>query len=147
MVIELKVPPVGESIREVQIAHWRKAVGEHFDRDEQLVELETDKATVDLPAPDAGVLAKILKEEGEIVAVGEVIAHLQADTDAPRGATSAPEAKSDQDAAKPTKPEASAPTETAAEPAAEPAAAGLGVKCDWRSSPGCRVRRAASASE
>lgn len=75
--LELKVPNVGESIREVQIAKWRKQVGEPIERDEEIVELETDKATVELPSPDAGVLTKILKQEGEIVAVGDVIAHFE----------------------------------------------------------------------
>jgi 2-oxoglutarate dehydrogenase E2 component (dihydrolipoamide succinyltransferase) len=79
MSIELKIPDVGESIREVQIGRWLKKEGDRVDRDEDIVQLETDKASMELPAPAAGVLAKILKKEGEIVAVGEVIGHLEKD--------------------------------------------------------------------
>jgi 2-oxoglutarate dehydrogenase E2 component (dihydrolipoamide succinyltransferase) len=77
MTVELKVPEVGESIQEVQIGHWLKKVGDRVKIDENLVELETDKASVDLPAPTAGVIAKILKKEGATVSVGEVIAYLE----------------------------------------------------------------------
>ncbi|MBI3865563.1 MAG: dihydrolipoyllysine-residue succinyltransferase [Planctomycetia bacterium] len=73
MPVELRIPPVGESITEVTIGAWRKAVGAAVDRDEELVELETDKATFDLPSPVAGVIAKILKKPGETAAVGEVV--------------------------------------------------------------------------
>jgi 2-oxoglutarate dehydrogenase E2 component (dihydrolipoamide succinyltransferase) len=78
MTIELKIPDVGESIREVQIGRWLKKEGDAIEQDENVVELETDKASMELPAPKAGVLAKILKQQGDTVAVGEVIAHLEA---------------------------------------------------------------------
>jgi 2-oxoglutarate dehydrogenase E2 component (dihydrolipoamide succinyltransferase) len=84
MTIELKIPDVGESIREVQIGRWLKKEGDAIDQDENVVELETDKASMELPAPEAGVLAKILKQQGETVAVGEVIAYLEKDGKAPR---------------------------------------------------------------
>ena len=77
MSIELKVPEVGESVREVQIGRWLKREGDTVAQDENVVELETDKASMELPAPAAGVLAKILKQEGDTVAVGDVIAHLE----------------------------------------------------------------------
>ncbi len=77
MPVELKIPPVGESITEVTIGAWRKAVGEAVARDEELVELETDKATFDLPAPIAGVIAKILKQAGETAAIGEAVALIE----------------------------------------------------------------------
>ena len=77
MSIELKIPDVGESIREVQIGRWLKREGDSVAQDENVVELETDKASMELPAPAAGVLGKILKHEGETVAVGEVIGHLE----------------------------------------------------------------------
>jgi 2-oxoglutarate dehydrogenase E2 component (dihydrolipoamide succinyltransferase) len=83
MTIELKIPDVGESIREVQIGRWLKKEGDAIDQDENVVELETDKASMELPAPEAGVLAKILKQQGETVAVGEVIAYLEKDGKAP----------------------------------------------------------------
>src|SRR5690349_9134371 len=76
MSIELKVPAVGESISEVQIGAWHKSAGEHVEADEIVAELETDKATFELPAPAAGVLTKILKKAGESAGVGEVIAYL-----------------------------------------------------------------------
>src|SRR5262245_52784389 len=77
MPVELKIPAVGESISEVVIGAWRKSAGEQVQQDESLVELETDKATFDLPAPAAGVLTKILKQAGETVAVGDVIGQIQ----------------------------------------------------------------------
>ncbi len=61
MPIELKVPPVGESITEVQIGEWLKGEGERVKRDEILVKIETDKVTVDLPAPVAGVLTQVVR--------------------------------------------------------------------------------------
>ncbi len=76
MPVELKIPAVGESIAEVVIGAWHKAVGDVVTRDEDLVELETDKATFDLPAPVAGVISKILKKAGETATVGEVIGYL-----------------------------------------------------------------------
>ena len=75
--LELKVPSVGESITEVQIGKWHKNVGQQVEKDENVVELESDKATVDLPAPAAGTVARMLKKSGEIAAVGEVIGYVQ----------------------------------------------------------------------
>jgi 2-oxoglutarate dehydrogenase E2 component (dihydrolipoamide succinyltransferase) len=76
MSVELKVPEVGESIAEVEIVSWLKKEGDRVSEDENIVEVETDKASVELPAPAAGVLTSILKKEGEIVSVGEVIARI-----------------------------------------------------------------------
>ncbi|WP_279164837.1 2-oxoglutarate dehydrogenase complex dihydrolipoyllysine-residue succinyltransferase [Thermus scotoductus] len=75
---ELKVPSVGESIVEVEIGAWLKKEGESFAQDEPLVELITDKATLELPAPFAGTLERILKRTGETARVGEAIALLKA---------------------------------------------------------------------
>ncbi len=77
MSIELKVPVVGESITEVQIGEWLKAEGDHAEKDENLVEIETDKATVELPAPVSGRIAKLLKRNGDTAAVGEVIGYME----------------------------------------------------------------------
>jgi len=74
MSIELRIPALGESIQEVQIGRWLKREGESVADDEDVVELETDKASMELPAPAAGVLVKILKREGESVTIGETIA-------------------------------------------------------------------------
>ncbi|MGC1272527.1 MAG: 2-oxoglutarate dehydrogenase complex dihydrolipoyllysine-residue succinyltransferase [Planctomycetaceae bacterium] len=82
MPIELKVPTVGESIAEVQIANWYVGEGDYVAADANLVELETDKATVDLPAPAGGILQKILKQPGETAQIGEVIGLLE-EADAP----------------------------------------------------------------
>src|SRR6187551_550111 len=77
MSIELKIPEVGESVHEVQIGRWLKREGDIVALDENLVELETDKASMELPAPAAGVLGQILKKEGEMVVVGDVIGYLE----------------------------------------------------------------------
>jgi 2-oxoglutarate dehydrogenase E2 component (dihydrolipoamide succinyltransferase) len=77
MSIELRIPEVGESVHEVQIGRWLKREGDIVALDENLVELETDKASMELPAPAAGVLGQILKKEGEMVVVGDVIGYLE----------------------------------------------------------------------
>ncbi len=77
MAIELKIPESGESITEVQIGEWRKAEGDRVEQDEIVVEIETDKASMELPAPVAGVISKILKQTGETVSVGEVIGRIE----------------------------------------------------------------------
>src|SRR5579872_5232126 len=73
MPVELKIPAVGESISEVVIGAWHKSVGDAVEKDEDLVELETDKATFELPAPAAGVITQILKKAGDTATVGDVI--------------------------------------------------------------------------
>jgi 2-oxoglutarate dehydrogenase E2 component (dihydrolipoamide succinyltransferase) len=77
MPIELKVPPVGESITEVQIGDWLKAEGESVSRDEILVKIETDKVTVDLPAPTTGTITQIKAKKGTVCQVGEVIGYME----------------------------------------------------------------------
>ena len=94
MAIELKVPTVGESITEVQIGQWLKGEGQTVTKDENLVEIETDKATVEVVAPASGTISKVLKRTGETATVGEVIGYLEA----VGGATSGKSAK-DGDAA------------------------------------------------
>ena len=79
MPIELKIPEVGESITEVEIGGWLKAQGERVQKDEPVVTLESEKATVELPAPDSGTISKVLKQKGEVAKVGEVIAYLEKD--------------------------------------------------------------------
>jgi 2-oxoglutarate dehydrogenase E2 component (dihydrolipoamide succinyltransferase) len=85
MNIELKIPNVGESIQEVQIVRWLKQEGDRVDIDENVVELETDKASLELPSPAAGVIREILKQEGDAVAVGETIAYLDGAPEADSG--------------------------------------------------------------
>lgn len=77
MSIELKVPSVGESITEVEIGEWLKPEGTTVQKDESVVALESEKATVELPAPVAGKLAKVLKQKGQTAAIGEVIGYLE----------------------------------------------------------------------
>lgn len=72
--IEVRVPNVGESVVEVQVAEWLKNEGDAVERDEPLVTLETDKANMDLPSPVTGTLQKVLKARGETVKVGDVLA-------------------------------------------------------------------------
>src|SRR3954466_10490171 len=76
MPVELKVPAVGESITEVQIGQWLKSAGQAVEKDENIVEIESDKATVELPAPIKGVLTQVLKQKGQTAAVGEVIGYM-----------------------------------------------------------------------
>ena len=78
MGIELKVPAVGESITEVEIGEWLKAKGDAVKKDEPVVTLESEKATVELPAPVAGTISQILKKKGDTAAIGEVIGYLEA---------------------------------------------------------------------
>jgi len=77
MTVELRVPSPGESITEVQIGQWLKGEGERVERDEAVVEIETDKASMELPAPVGGVLSKQLKHAGDVVPVGSVIALIE----------------------------------------------------------------------
>jgi len=77
MAVELKVPPAGESITEVQIGEWLKKEGDAVRRDEVLVVIETDKVTVELAAPEDGTLSKILVRSGQDAAVGDVVGLLE----------------------------------------------------------------------
>src|SRR5256885_16299662 len=73
MPVELKVPSVGESISEVEIGEWLKSKGEFVAKDETVVTLESEKATVELPAPVSGIIADVIKKKGDTAAIGEVI--------------------------------------------------------------------------
>ena len=77
MAVELKVPEVGESITEVEIGRWLKNEGDSFEKDEPLVEIETDKVTVELPAPTTGTISQRLKQQGDAAQVGEVIGYVE----------------------------------------------------------------------
>jgi 2-oxoglutarate dehydrogenase E2 component (dihydrolipoamide succinyltransferase) len=84
MTIEIKVPSLGESVTEATVGKWFKKAGDTVKVDEPLVELETDKVTVEVPSPTAGVLAGIVAAEGETIAVGAVLGFVKS------GATTAP---------------------------------------------------------
>ncbi len=77
MTIEIKVPQLPESVSEATVGAWLKQEGEAVQRDENLVDLETDKVMLEVPATVNGVLSKILKKEGDVVSSGEVIAELE----------------------------------------------------------------------
>ncbi len=79
MPIEIKVPALGESITEALVANWLKPVGATVAVDEPLVELETDKITVEVPAPSAGVLTRHAADEGATVSIGDVIGVIDPD--------------------------------------------------------------------
>ncbi len=131
MLVELKIPAVGESITEAQIGRWLKKPGESVARDEPVVELETDKVTVELPSPVAGVLQKVAKKEGETAQVGEVIGWVEegaeasapASVKAPAGDEAAPADAAAKDESKAPQPKAKPAAEPSAEPAGEPATA------------------------
>ena len=86
---EIKVPTFPESVQEGTIATWHKQPGEAFARDEVIVDIETDKVVQEVPAPAAGVLKQILKEEGDIVVSNEVIAIFEEGDAAAAGAPTA----------------------------------------------------------
>src|SRR5271165_6660866 len=99
MAIEIRVPTLGESITEATVGKWFKKAGEAVRADEPLVELETDKVTLEVNAPGAGVLSEIAAETGQTVSIGALLGQLSggaaasasapARTEAPR-ATPAP---------------------------------------------------------
>ncbi len=133
MPIELKVPSIGESITEVQLGAWLKKEGDSANKDERLIDIESDKATVEISAPVAGKISKLLKHAGETAAVGEVIGYMEEGIAA---ATAAP-------AASPA-PAAAAPGNGAAPivmPAAAREAAQQGIKAEQvaGTGPGGRV--------
>jgi 2-oxoglutarate dehydrogenase E2 component (dihydrolipoamide succinyltransferase) len=77
MLIELTIPEIGESIAEVQVAEWLKAEGDPVQKGEPVAIIDSEKTTLELPAPEDGTLARILHQAGAIVKVGEVIARLR----------------------------------------------------------------------
>src|SRR5690242_13003461 len=91
-IIEVKVPQLSESVSEATLLDWHKKEGEKVSRDENLIDIETDKVVLELPAPADGVLVKILKKTRDSVGSGDVIA--QIDTEAKAGASApSPEKK------------------------------------------------------
>ena len=123
MTIELKVPDLGESIEEVQIGTWRKEVGDYVARDEILVEIDSDKATVEFPSPAGGVLKERRLERGDVAKVGDALGVL--DDQAPRPAGEAPAQAAQEPAATPPGPTAAAAA--ASEPPATEAAPEAGA--------------------
>jgi 2-oxoglutarate dehydrogenase E2 component (dihydrolipoamide succinyltransferase) len=127
MSIEIKVPMLPESVADATIVTWYKKPGEKVKRDETIVDLETDKVVLEVPAPDDGVLGEILKKEGTVVKAGEILATLDKDASM-KTATPSDSGSADTTVATPSKP--SEPTTTAsgnAGPAARRSAAEHGI--------------------
>src|SRR3954453_22344179 len=104
---EIRVPTLGESVPEATIGRWFKKAGDAGAGDEPLVELETDKVTIEVPAPSAGTLGEIVAKDGETVAVGALLGQIN-DGAAPAKAAAAPPAKAAEAPAKPAAPAVSA---------------------------------------
>ena len=116
MLIDVKVPQLSESVAEATLVAWHKKAGEAVSRDENLIDIETDKVVLELPAPDGGVIVEIIKGDGDTVVAGEVIARI--DTAAQASATAPAAAAA---------PKAAAPAPAAAPAAAAPSAAGVAM--------------------
>ena len=112
-IIDVVVPQLSESISEASLLEWKKKVGEAVTQDETLIEVETDKVVLEVPAPASGVLTEIAQGDGSTVTSGQLLAKI--DTEAKAGAA-APEAAA-------AAPAAAAPAAAPAQPAAEPAKA------------------------
>src|SRR5262245_36794133 len=93
---DIRVPALGESVTEATIGKWFKKPGDPVAVDEPLVELETDKVTIEVPAPAAGVLADIAAKDGETVAVGALLGQIKEGAAAPGKASPAPTGRPDQ---------------------------------------------------
>ena len=95
-IIDVKVPQLSESVAEATLVAWHKKEGEAVSRDENLIDIETDKVVLELPAPEGGVIVKLIKGDGDTVVSGEVIAQIDtaatASAPAPAAAASAPAA-------------------------------------------------------
>ena len=139
MAIEIKVPTLGESVADATVARWIKSTGDAVKADEPVVELETDKVTLEVPAPAAGTLGEIMAAEGAVVEVGAGLAMLNEGA-APAAKAGAPETAAKEMAAKetPAKQEQAkvpAASTAAPAPAAQPATA---PKSDMPLSPAVR---------
>src|SRR3982075_1687245 len=93
MLIEIKVPQLSESVAEATLLAWHKKVGEAVKRDENLIDIETEKVDLKLPAPGDGVLPNIIKGDGSTVKADEVIAPLDAEGKASAAAPTAVQAQ------------------------------------------------------
>ncbi|TDX13708.1 2-oxoglutarate dehydrogenase complex dihydrolipoyllysine-residue succinyltransferase [Flavobacterium sp. S87F.05.LMB.W.Kidney.N] len=120
MILEMKVPSPGESIKEVEIATWLVKDGDYVEKDQAIAEVDSDKATLELPAEMSGVIT-LKAEEGDTVAVGAVVCLIDTDAAKPAGDATAPAAEAPKaEAPKAEAPKAEAPK--AEEPKAAPAA-------------------------
>jgi 2-oxoglutarate dehydrogenase E2 component (dihydrolipoamide succinyltransferase) len=119
MPVELVVPSVGESITEVEIGDWLKKPGEPVNQDDPLVVIETEKVTVELPAPTSGTIVEMLKQKGDKATVGDVIGYME-----PNGKpASARSARQPQEPAQASQAAAAPPPQPPTPPAEQPVAA------------------------
>src|SRR6187431_244950 len=91
MILEMKVPSPGESIKEVEIATWLVKDGDYVEKDQAIAEVDSDKATLELPAEVSGIIT-LKAEEGDTVAVGAIVCHIDTDGAKPAGAAPVAEA-------------------------------------------------------
>jgi len=122
MILEMKVPSPGESIKEVEIATWLVKDGDYVEKDQAIAEVDSDKATLELPAEMSGVIT-LKAEEGDTVAVGAVVCLIDTDAAKPAGGAAAPAAEAPKAEVKTETPKAEAP-KAAPAPAAASYAAG-----------------------
>ena len=115
---ELTMPKMGESVAEATITQWLKNEGDAISMDESILTIATDKVDSDIPSPVSGILVKVLFEENEVIQVGQVIAHIQTEGDAPAKTEAAPAAESAPVSAVPAAPEDASPEKAAASIAA-----------------------------
>jgi 2-oxoglutarate dehydrogenase E2 component (dihydrolipoamide succinyltransferase) len=123
MRIEVKVPVLPESVAEATLVNWHKKAGQSVKRDENLIDIETDKVVLELPAPDAGVLIEIRKPDGSTVTAQEVIAVIDTDGKATEAAPAAPVAPTAKAPAETTTQASASPSPSRAVPSAPPNAA------------------------
>ena len=123
MALEMKVPSPGESITEVEIAQWLVETGDYVEKDQAIAEVDSDKATLELPAEASGIIT-LMAEEGDAVAVGQVVCLIDTDAAKPDGAAPAPVASAPkvEEKKEESKPVVQAKTETYATGTASPAA-------------------------
>lgn len=89
MILEMKVPSPGESITEVEIATWLVEDGDYVEKDQPIAEVDSDKATLELPAEESGIIT-LKAEEGDAVAVGAVVCLIDMDAEKPEGISDKP---------------------------------------------------------
>jgi 2-oxoglutarate dehydrogenase E2 component (dihydrolipoamide succinyltransferase) len=125
MILEMKVPSPGESITEVEIAEWLVQDGDYVEKDQAIAEVDSDKATLELPAEASGTIT-LKSEEGDAVEVGQVVCLIDTSAEAPSGGDAPKEEKKAEAPApapaKPEAPKATEPTKTYATGTASPAA-------------------------
>lgn len=118
MATEIRVPTLGESVSEATVGTWFKKVGDAIKADEPLLELETDKVTIEVPAPSAGVLTEIVAQAGETVGLGALLGQIAAGAGAAAAAPAAAAEKKAEPAAAPVaQPAAAAPAASSMPPA------------------------------